>query len=143
MWWCREACYTKADPGRIGDVKAALGEGSEFHRARGYYLDPVSPSLPSLPDGWEARMTSIEQNDLRVWFLDPEDAAVSKYARGHPNDLRWIQAGIRSGNVSLPKIKARLASTTFLDADEEARVRKQVDADSAWLETVKARASKP
>jgi hypothetical protein len=34
----------------------------------------------------------------------------------------------------LPKIKNRLASTTFLDSDEEARVKKQLDATLAWFE---------
>jgi len=128
--------FTKDDPGRIYDLKAALGEGSDFHRANGYFLDPVSPSLPTLPDGWQARMTCIEQNDLRIWFLDPDDAAISKYARSQPNDLRWIRAGILSGYISLPKLKARLASTIFLDADEEARVRRQVAAALFWFETI-------
>lgn len=131
--------YTKADPGRVHDAKAALGEGSDFHRANGYFLDPVSPSLPTLPDGWQARMTSLEQAGVRIWFLDPDDAAISKYARSQPNDLRWIRAGILSGHISLPKLKARTTSTTFLDADEEARVRMRVDADLAWFRTVERR----
>lgn len=41
--------YTKEDPGRINDVNAALGAGSAFHKANGYYLDPVSPSCPRFP----------------------------------------------------------------------------------------------
>jgi hypothetical protein len=130
-------CWTKADPGRIGDLKTALGEGSAFHRGNGYYLDPVSPSLPSLPDGWEVRMHSLERDGVRIWFLDPDDAAVSKYARSAPNDLRWIRAGIVSGYVSLPKVNARMASTTFIDAEEEARVKDQVASDRAWFETLR------
>ena len=130
-------CYTKADPGRIYDVNAALGEGSAFHRANGYYLDPVSPNLPTLPDGWQSRMTSLHRGNVTLWFLDPDDAAMSKYARSQPNDLRWIRAGILCGLISLPKIKHRLASTSFLDGDEESRVRKQVAATLAWFEIVK------
>jgi len=135
--------YTRADPGRIHDVKEALGEGSDFHRVHGYYLDPVSPSLPSLPDGWQGRMTSLEQDGLRLWFLDPDDAAISKYARSQPNDLRWIRAGILSGHVSLPRVQARIASTTFLDAGEEATVRQQVTADVAWFESIRRSRSNP
>ena len=131
--------YTKSDPERFFDAKAALGEGSEFHRINGYFLDPVSPQLPSLPDGWEARMTCLEQDDIRIWFLDPDDAAVSKYARSAPNDLRWIRAGITSGYISLPKVKSRIVATTFLDADEESRVKKQLNLDLAWFEIVKNR----
>lgn len=129
--------YTRADPGRILDVKDALGEGSDFHRAHGYYLDPVSPSLPSLPDGWQARMTSIDHGNVRIWFLDPDDAAISKYARSQPNDLRWIRAGIRAGYISLPRVQSRVASTTFLDAGEEATVRTQLAADVAWFDKVR------
>jgi hypothetical protein len=130
--------YTKADPGRINDVSAALGEGSAFHKGNGYYLDPVSPHLPTLPDGWQNRLTSLNRGQVTLWFLDPDDAAMSKYARSAPNDLRWIRAGILCGLISLPKIKHRLASTTFLDGDEESRVRKQVDATLAWFEVVKS-----
>ena len=79
--------YTKSDPVRIHDVAATLGEGSDFHRENGYYLDPVSPSLPALPEGWQARMNCLAQGNVNIWFLDPDDAAMSKYARSQPNDL--------------------------------------------------------
>ncbi len=82
-------------------------------------------------------MTSIEQNGLRIWFLDPDDAAISRYARSDPNDLRWIRAGILSGYLSLPKLKARLATTSFLDTEEETTVRNQVAAAMVWSETIK------
>lgn len=133
-------CYTRADPGRVNDLRAALGEGSDFHRTHGYYLDPVSPSLPSLPDGWEDRMGCIEQDGLRLWFLDPDDAAVSKYARSQANDRRWIRAGLLSGHVSLPRLRTRLASTLFLDEEEAARVREQIELDRAWFESIRRQA---
>ena len=130
--------YTKADPGRIYDLGPALGEGSAFHKENGYYLDPVSLALPTLPDGWENRMSNMSRGDVTLWFLDPDDAAMSKYARSQPNDLRWIRAGILCGLISLPKVKNRLASTSFLDVDEESRVRKQIDSTLAWFEVVKS-----
>lgn len=48
---------------------------------------------------------------------------MSKYARSQANDLRWIRAGILSGLVSVAKVKARIATTTFLVDQEQARVR--------------------
>ncbi|MGE0799679.1 MAG: DUF6036 family nucleotidyltransferase [Lautropia sp.] len=126
--------YSRHDPDRIFDLDRDLGEDSVFHHANGYHLDPVSPKLPTLPDGWQGRMTSLERNGLTLWFLDPDDAAISKYARGDPNDLRWIRAGIRSGHLSLPRVRARLATTPFLDAEESARVRKRVDVDADWFD---------
>ena len=136
-------CYTRADPGRAFDLRAALGEDSAFHVEHGYYLDPVSPSLPTLPEGWEARMSRVERDGLRLWFLDPADAAVSKYARSEPRDLNWIRAGVEAGLISLAQVKSRLGSTTFLDGDEERRVRSRVDADSAWFEALKAGRARP
>jgi len=135
--------FAKSDPGRLEDVQAMLGEGSDFHRANGYFLDPVSPKLPSLPDGWESRMTRIERDGLCLWFLDPADAAISKYARSAPNDRRWIRAGILAGLVPLEAVRSRIAATTFLDAEEEERVRRQVDADLAWHATTNDRSNPP
>jgi len=130
-------CYLKADPGRSFDLAAALGENSARHRASGYYLDPVSPALPSLPDGWEARMNRIERDGLVAWFIEPNDAALSKYARGEPRDRRWIRAGIRCGVVSLPVVKSRLASVDFYDDDERARAKQLVAQDDAWFQRLR------
>lgn len=87
-------------------------------------------------------MTCLAQGKVTIWFLDPDDAAVSKYARSQPNDERWIRAGVLAGLISPPKIKARVPTTVFLDDAEEALVHRQLAADLAWFEAVKgARAS--
>jgi hypothetical protein len=112
-------CYTQSDPVRIFDLQAALGEGSAYHRAHGIYLDPVSPKLPTLPEGWEQRLIRLTRDRLTASFLEPNDAAVSKLARGEPRDLRWVRAGLKAGIVSLPTVRLRMRSTQFLDAQEE------------------------
>lgn len=114
-------CFTRQDPGRVFALRQALGEGSPFEAAHGYYLDPVSPNLPTLPDQWEFRLVRVPlKHGLTVFFLDPNDAAVSKYARGEPRDRDWIRAGLAAGLFSAPIIESRLRDTTFLD-DEERR----------------------
>lgn len=40
-------CYTKADPPRIFDLAASLGEDSAFRIEHGYYLDPCHPICPA------------------------------------------------------------------------------------------------
>jgi hypothetical protein len=112
-------CYTQSDPARIFDLQAALGEGSAYHRAHGIYLDPVSPKLPTLPDGWERRLIRLTRDRLVASFLEPNDAAVSKLARSEPRDLRWVRAGLKAGIVSLPTVRLRMRNTNFLDAEEE------------------------
>ena len=47
-------CYTKEDPGRILDLRAALGEDSEFHKKQGLPRSGVAdPSQPSRRLGGE------------------------------------------------------------------------------------------
>ena len=134
--------YTREDPPRVFDLQAALGADSSFHEAHGYFLDPVSPHLPSLPDGWEARLNLVARDGVRAWFLDPDDAAISKYARGEPRDQRWIRSGILNGYVSLPTMVARLRTTRFLDDRESQQVRQRVEADRDWFEKIKASRSR-
>ncbi len=115
-------CFTRHDPSRIFELSAALGQGSEFEAAHGFYLDPVSPDLPTLPENWRPRLVRVPlPNGVIVFFLDPNDAAVSKYARGEPRDREWIQAGLKAGVLNAGVIASRFRETTFLDNDERDR----------------------
>lgn len=119
--------YTRKDPERIFDLTDILGEDSPFHREHGIYLDAVSPALPTLPDGYEARMLKVEHEGLIVWFLHPDDAAVSKLARSDENDLRWVREGVAARLISPPMVKAHFRSTRFLDKEEEDRARQGLE----------------
>ena len=127
--------YGKSDPDRIFELAPTLGEGSAFEAEYGNYLDAVSPRVATLPAGWEERLVRIElEPGLAAWFLEPNDAAVSKYARMEPRDREWIRAGLAAGILSLPITESRFRQTTFLDAAESARARRALDEDRAWLE---------
>lgn len=126
--------FCKSDPGRIFELGRALGQGSPFEAEHGYYLDPISPRVATLPGGWDERLLRIQLDpELAAWFLEPNDAAVSKYARMEPRDREWIRPGLRAGVLSLPIIEARFRQTTFLDAEESARARAALDEDRGWL----------
>lgn len=112
-------CYTLADPPRIFDLCAELGEGSPYHRQHGVYLDPVSPHLPTLPHAWEQRLILLEQPPVIAHCLEPNDAAISKLARGQPRDLRWVRAGLQASLVTMPTLRLRAQQTTFLDPPEQ------------------------
>jgi len=127
-------CYIRNDPGRTYDLKPALGEGSRFELENGYYLDPVSPSLPTLPEAWEHRLVRVDFNSgVTAHFLDPNDAAVSKYARGEPRDREWIRAGLTEAILSAPVIASRFRQTTFLDESEAQAAKQRLAEDEAWL----------
>ena len=126
--------YSKSDPARIFDLSATLGQGSPFELEHGYYLDPIAPEIATLPAGWEARLTRIQLSvDVAAWFLEPHDAAVSKYARMEPRDREWIRPGLRAKILSLPTLDARFSRTVFIDARESARARGALEEDRRWL----------
>jgi len=78
--------------------------------------------LPTLPAQWEFRLVRVPLgHGLTVFFLDPNDAAVSKSARGEPRDREWLQAGLAAGLPSTPIIESRLRETVFLDDEERRR----------------------
>jgi hypothetical protein len=125
-------CYTLTDPGRIFELQAALGEGSSFESENGFYLDPISPNLPTLPPGWESRLVRVPlDNGVVVHFLDANDAAVSKYARNEPRDREWIQAGLKATLLSAPVIESRFRQTDFFDDRERDVARKALQEDRA------------
>ncbi len=127
-------CYTRNDPGKIFELQDELGEGGPFDQCHGYYLDPVSPSLPTLPDGWEHRLVEVAlASGIRAYFLDPNDAAVSKYARGDRRDREWLRTGLRAGLLSIPIIDCRFGQTSFFDAAEDRRAHDLLREDEAWL----------
>lgn len=125
--------YPESDPSAAFDIARAFGQGSMFEQANGYYFDPISPSLPTLPEGWKQRLVVRDHAGVRMKFLDPNDAAVSKYARGEEKDLRWIDAGLRASILSMATIQYRFRETAFLDDDERERVRELIQSDEKRL----------
>lgn len=116
--------YPRQDPGRAEEIARALGLGTDFEQENGYYADAVSPSLPTLPDDWESRLRRVDYPDnIVALYLDPNDAAVSKYARLEPRDREWIREGIKAGILDTKVIAERMKSATFLDQAEADRAK--------------------
>ncbi|MEY2840250.1 MAG: hypothetical protein RJB60_2549 [Pseudomonadota bacterium] len=118
--------YMKADPGRTGELCEALGQGSPFEAEHGYYLDPVSPNLPSFPEGWESRLIQIDFGDVRAFFVEANDVAVSKYIRGDERDMRWIREGLISGLLSMDAIERLIGSARTAENWELPAARKRM-----------------
>jgi hypothetical protein len=104
--------YPQLDPERgFIEIASQLGEGSPFHKAHGYYADPITPELLSLPGGWENRVAPISlRGGVVAMFLDPNDVAIGKLMRGHENDVRWLAAGLRERVLSWATVQQRMPS---------------------------------
>ena len=132
--------FSKGDPDRVFDLARALGQGSPFEAEHGYYLHPISARVATLPSAWDERLLRIQlEPQLVAWFLEPNDAAVSKYARMEPRDREWIRPGLQVGVLSWAIIAARFAETTFLDAAESTRARRALEEDCKWLARARSR----
>lgn len=135
MTWSMEVdAYPERDPLRAQDFSAEFGENSAFHQEHGYYFDAVSPDLPTLPEGWAQRMLKqVLPCGVKVKFLEPNDCAISKYARSQPKDREWIRAGIEAGILSLPTIEYRIRETRFMDDAEHTIAKASLAEDKAWF----------
>ena len=141
MTWSMEVdAYPERAPHRAPEFSAQFGEGSAFHRTHGYYFNAVSPDLPTLPEGWDQRMIKqVLPSGVRVKYLDPNDCAISKYARSEPKDREWIRAGIEAGILSLPTIEYRMRETLFIDDSEHRKAKASVKEDSLWFKALRHR----
>ena len=70
---------------------------------------------------------------VRVRFLEPNDAEVSKYARGEPKDRAWIREGLAHSILSAATIEHRFRSAPFLDQAEQDRAKAALAEDVNWL----------
>ncbi|MDY7573891.1 DUF6036 family nucleotidyltransferase [Actimicrobium sp. CCI2.3] len=109
--------YPLRDPGRALEISTALGEDSDFHERNGYYLDPIHPELPVLPQGWRERLVEVRLGKVTAYFLNVNDTAISKYARSADHDFRWLEAGYDAGILRIDMIEASARFT--VDYPEE------------------------
>jgi hypothetical protein len=125
--------YPKNDPGRAFEIADKLGLGSDFEQTYGYYADAVSPMLPTLPEGWELRLICVTfDSGVAAWFLEPNDAGISKYVRSEPRDREWIRAGLLANILSMPTIEYRLRET-IMETEERQRAKVAIEEDKKWL----------
>jgi hypothetical protein len=124
--------YPESDPGRAFEIADDFGLGSDFEQENGYYYDAVSPSLPTLPRGWEQRLIPIAlPGGTLAKFIEPHDAAIAKYSRGAPKDMQWIRAGIDASILSVATLEYRFRETVFADDPERERVREAIAKETA------------
>lgn len=110
--------YLKNDPYRSDNIDNEFGENSNFHKKTGYMVDIVTPDTPNLPKNWIGRLNHIGKDELNAYFLEPNDAAVSKLSRGNDNDIGWIASGLESGLLDAEVISNRLKQVEKLTPEE-------------------------
>lgn len=107
--------YPLADPGETDRIDGALGDGSQFHLAFGYYAHGVGPETVKAPGGWRERLVRRDvpqrvgsTRQVVAWCLDVHDLVLSKCAAGRHRDWDYAAAAIRAEVVDLDVLLARV-----------------------------------
>jgi hypothetical protein len=110
----------RAHPELADKVDGAIGEGSAFHQAHGYYAQGVGPDTATLPRGWQRRLVRVDNANTNGYVglcLEVHDLAISKYVAGREKDREFTRELARCGLIDNVTLAQRLAATRLDPAD--------------------------
>jgi len=125
--------YPLRAPEKADEIDGALGDGSPFHEAYGFYARGVGPETAKGPAGWEQRLIRIavpRRANSRVspeaLCIEPHDLVLAKCVRGEQRDLDFASAALAAEIVDGPTLLARIDD---LPVDPERRrwIRSQLE----------------
>ena len=125
--------YPRSKPELADAVDGAIGEGSRFHEAYGFYAQGVGPTTATLPKGWESRLVHVENENTGGYAglcLKVHDLAISKYLAGREKDLEFTRELARQGMTNRKTLVERL-DRTKLDETHRRRVLGRIQRDFA------------
>jgi hypothetical protein len=121
--------YPMNAPELADKIEGALGEGSPFHTAYGYYAQGVGPETALLPCDWKQRVHRVQNENTggRVGYcLDLPDLFLSKAAAGRPKDRDFCIAMFQHAYVTQPQVLALIPSMP-LDATAQTRLQATIN----------------
>ncbi len=107
--------YPLADPDAAEKIDGALGDGSPFHDAYGYYAHGVGPETAKAPAGWKERLVKREvpprpgsERSAVAWCLEVHDLVLSKCAAGRERDWDYAEEAITRDLVRVELLLQRV-----------------------------------
>jgi hypothetical protein len=117
--------YPLRDPRAADLIDGALGDGSQFHRAYGYYAHGVGPETAKAPRGWQERLVqrnvpprSGSDRTVVAWCLEVHDLVLAKCAAGRERDWEYARAALKAAVVTSEVLFKRVGE---LPVPEETR----------------------
>jgi hypothetical protein len=116
------AIYPLHDPDAADFIDGALGDGSQFHLAYGYYAHGVGPETAKAPRGWQERlvMRKIPQRVASkrtavAWCLEAHDLVLSKCAASRDRDWDYATEALKAEIVQADVLLKRLSDLPVTD----------------------------
>jgi hypothetical protein len=107
--------YPLRDPASADAIDGALGDGSQFHLAYGYYAHGVGPETAKAPKGWRDRLVRREiprrvgsKRSPVAWCLEVHDLVLSKCVAGRVRDWDYASQALKSGLVEPDVLLSRV-----------------------------------
>jgi hypothetical protein len=108
--------YPLRSPEKAINIEGAIGDGSSFQQAFGYYAHAVGPETAKAPAGWEHRLVKLDipprpASKVRAvaLCLEPHDLVLSKLAANRERDWAFaedaVRAGLVEGRVLLERVR--------------------------------------
>jgi hypothetical protein len=123
-----EADIYPLDAPELADaIDGAIGEGSPFHEAKGFYAQGVGPETATLPEGWMARVHRIQNanTDLRVGLcLGVLDLFMSKAWAGRDKDRAFCAGLLQHAFVKLDHALAMVPRMPLEDTQQQTLTRR-------------------
>jgi hypothetical protein len=118
--------YPRDAPEQADLIDGALGDGSSFQTAFGYYAHWVGPETAKAPAGWQERLVPVpvpprvaSERRPVAWCLEPHDLVLSKCAAGRPRDWEYAAAALRAGIVQRDELLRRVPTLPIPEAGRE------------------------
>jgi hypothetical protein len=125
--------YPAASPERADMIDGALGDGSPFHRAFGYYAHGVGPETAKAPAGWHKRLVRVElpvragsSRHPVALCLEPHDVVLAKCVAGRERDWEFARAALAAGLVE-PRVLVARVEDLPIAPDARVRLRRMLE----------------
>jgi hypothetical protein len=124
LLWSQEAdVYPRTHPERAEAIDGAMGDGSPFHAAFGYYAHGVGPETAKAPAGWEERLVPVriprsprDATLVTGWCMEPHDVVLAKCAAGRERDWEFAREALRHRVVDADELLRRVGTLPLPDA---------------------------
>jgi len=125
--------FPKDRPDRAIEIDGALGDGSPFHEAFGYYAHGVGPETAKAPAGWEDRLVEVaipprpgSGQAPRAYCLEPHDLVLAKCAAGRHRDWEFAKEAV-AGGVANPRILLARVEDLPLNEEQILAIRRRLE----------------